>query len=237
MKTHILAAAIALAATPAVAADVAEEIVVVDTAYNWSGVYLGVFGGWAHNRTKATDITGTDFNDNTPGATRSMTDDGFAGGVTAGYNFQNGSWVFGPEIELGWASNEKLEFAPDDDDEGLSTKYGFYGAIAGRVGFAADRTLFYAKGGLAMAQIENIAGDYDSGDPDTDDAAVGDKLRTGWTIGAGVEHAITDRWSIKGEYLYADFGSKTYDTPENTDEPFKFEDTLHTVKIGLNYQF
>ena len=62
MKTHILAVAIALAATPAMAADMAEEVVIVDTAYDLSSVYLGVFGGWALSRTKATDITVTDFN-------------------------------------------------------------------------------------------------------------------------------------------------------------------------------
>jgi len=239
MKTILLATALAIGTSGyALAADaVVDEVVVVDQAYDWSGVYVGVFGGWAHNRTEATDITGTDFNDGTPGATRSLTDDGFVGGVTAGYNFQNGSWVFGPEVELGWVSNDKLEFAADDSDEGLSTEYGFYGAVTGRVGYAANRTLFYAKGGLAFASIDSIAGDYDSGEPDTDDAAVGDDTRIGWTIGAGVEHAFTDRWSIKAEYLYADFGTETYDTPEGTNEPFDFDDQLHTVKIGLNYQF
>ena len=73
---------------------------------------------------------------------------------------------------------------------------------------------------------------------DGDEAGFGDKTRLGWTIGGGVEHALTDRWTIKAEYLFADFGSETYNNIDgDDDEPFKFEDKLHTIKFGLNYQF
>ena len=33
------------------------------------------------------------------------------------------------------------------------------------------------------------------------------KTRVGWTIGAGVEYAITNNITIKGEYLYYNLGS------------------------------
>ena len=242
MKSILLATALAFGTTGyALAADMAEEVVIVDQAYDWSGVYVGVFGGWAHNRTEATDVTGEEFGAPTPGATESLSDDGFVGGITAGYNFQSGSWVYGPEIELGWVSNEELYINPNDDDNGVYTKYGFYGAVTGRLGYAANRTLFYAKGGVAFAKIDSAGGEYDGPEDDEngfddDEAGVGDDTRIGWTIGGGVEHALTDRWSIKAEYLYADFGSESYDTTD-TNEPFDFDDQLHTVKIGLNYQF
>lgn len=241
MKFQILAAALLLGSSSvAFAADPGMPMEMPPVAYDWSGAYLGVFGGWAHNRTKATDITGEEYGNSTPGATMTLTDDGFVGGITAGFNFQNASWVYGPEVELGWASNDKL--LVENGDDGLYTKYGFYGTFAGRIGYAADRTLFYAKGGLALAKIDSAGGEWDGPETDesgfdTNEAGVGDKLRTGWTIGAGVEHAIIDRWSIKAEYMFADFGSKSYDTPDNTDEPFKFRDQLHTLKFGLNYQF
>ena len=246
MKTLLLATAFTLGATGyALAADLAEEVVIVDSAYDWSGVYVGVFGGWAHNRTKATDITGEEYGGSTPGATESLSDDGFVGGVTAGYNFQSGSWVFGPEIELGWVSND--EVIVEGNDDGLYTEYGFYGAVTGRIGYAVNRTLFYGKGGVAFATIKSAGGEFDGiGDEDDggkwgfdgDEAGFGDKTRLGWTIGGGVEHALTDRWTIKAEYLFADFGSETYNNIDgDDDEPFKFEDKLHTIKFGLNYQF
>ncbi len=230
------------------AADMAEEVVVVDTAHDWSGVYLGLFGGWAHNRTKATDIAGEEYNGGTPGATMSLSDDGFVGGVTAGYNFQSGSWVFGPEIELGWASNDKTVYEGDgSNDPGLFTEYGFYGAATGRVGYAANRTLFYGKGGLAFATIKNAGGEFDGigneGDDgkwgfDGDETGFGDETHLGWTIGAGVEHALTNQWSIKAEYMFADFGSETYGNIDgDMDEPFEFDNQLHTLKVGINYQF
>jgi outer membrane immunogenic protein len=247
MKTLLLATAFALGTTGcALAADLAEEVVIVDSAYDWSGIYVGVFGGWAHNRTKATDITGEEYGGSTPGATMSLSDDGFLGGVTAGYNFQSGSWVFGPEIELGWVSNDEL--IVENNDDGLYSEYGFYGAVTGRIGYAANRTLFYGKGGVALATIKSAGGEFDGiGDEDDggkwgfdgNEGAFGDHTRLGWTIGGGVEHALTDRWTIKAEYLFADFGSETYHNIGNVGDgdPFEFEDELHTVKFGLNYQF
>jgi len=246
MRIQLLAAALAIgAASPVMAADaVVEDVVIVDGAYDWSGVYVGVFGGWAHSRTKATDITGEEYGGGTPGAQLSMNDDGFTVGATLGYYFQNGSWVFGPEVELGWVSNDKT-FAEEDD--GLFTEYGFFGAVTGRVGYAADRTLFYGKGGVAFANMKNAGGEFDgfgneeSGGKwgfDGDEAGFGDETRIGWTIGAGVEHAFAAQWSVKAEYMFADFGSETYGNIDgDMDEPFSFDNQLHTVKIGLNYQF
>jgi outer membrane immunogenic protein len=246
MKAVVLATALAIGTSSyALAADVVEEVVIVDSAYDWSGVYVGVFGGWAHNRTTATDITGEEYGGGTAGATLSLSDDGLIGGVTAGFNFQNGSWVFGPEVELGWASNDKT--VVENGDDGLYTEYGLYGAVTGRIGYAANRTLFYGKGGLAFATIKSAGGEFDGvgneGDNgkwgfDGNEAGFGDETRYGWTIGGGVEHAFTDQWTIKAEYLFADFGSETYfDLLGENDEPFAFDDQLHTIKIGLNYQF
>lgn len=151
----------------AMAADAGLPMEVAPVGYDWSGGYAGVFVGWGHSRTTATDITGEEFGDNTPGAALGLTDDGFVGGITAGYNFQNGSWVFGPELELGWASNDKTYIDPTDDDDGVYTEYGFFGAITGRVGYAANRTLFYAKGGIAFADMKNAGGEFDGvGDED-----------------------------------------------------------------------
>lgn len=250
MKTQILTAALLLATSGfANAADVVvEDVVVVDGAHDWSGVYVGVFGGWAHSRTKATDIEGEEYDGGTPGATKSLSTNGFAGGVTAGYNFQSGSWVFGPELELGWASNDDVTVEGDGRNEpGLYTEYGFYGAVTGRVGYAANRTLFYGKAGVAFARIKNAGGEFDGvGDEDDDgkwgfdgnESGFGEETHVGWTIGAGVEHALTDQWSIKGEYMFADFGSETYGNIDgDMDEPFKFRNQLHTVKVGINYNF
>jgi outer membrane immunogenic protein len=35
-------------------------------------------------------------------------------------------------------------------------------------------------------------------------------VKTGWTVGAGVEGKISTNWSVKAEYLYVDLGSTNY---------------------------
>lgn len=249
-KIMVFSAAFFAAASGAIAADnVAGDSVPeapVASFYDWSGGYVGAFGGWARGKTTATDIEGEEYGGATPGATMSLSDDGFVGGLTAGYNFQNGSWVFGPELELGWASIKKTHIDPNDNDDGLFAQYGFYGTATGRLGYAADRTLFYGKGGLAFARIKSAGGEFDGVGEENDDgywgfdgneAGFGNKTRLGWTIGAGVEHALSEKWTVKAEYLYADFGSSTYNNLEDPDSPFKFRDKLHSVKFGVNYQF
>ena len=32
------------------------------------------------------------------------------------------------------------------------------------------------------------------------------QVRTGWTVGAGIEYAFADMWTAKIEYLFVDFG-------------------------------
>jgi len=88
----------------------------------------------------------------------------------------------------------------------------YFGTIRARLGWAFDHFLVYATGGFAFggnnssgggainywAPITPLSSTPDAtfyvGRSSTDD--------WGWTIGAGAEYAITNNWTIKGEYLY-----------------------------------
>jgi outer membrane immunogenic protein len=66
--------------------------------------------------------------------------------------------------------------------------------------------------------------------------------RTGWVVGGGLEYALTRSWSIKGEYLYADFGSVTaVGPPITTAFPAVTSYTHHfsesLARAGVNYKF
>ena len=108
---------------------------------------------------------------------------------------------------------------------------GRYRDVTGRIGFAAGRTLFYAKGGWAF---------LDAGERFSTTAAFtvrqGVGTFNGWTLGGGVEHMLDRSWSVKLEYQHFDFGREDFSLTPGT---FRFKDDLNvdTVKVGLNYRF
>src|SRR4029077_6285119 len=88
----------------------------------------------------------------------------------------------------------------------------------GRLGWTENCFLWYATGGVAWGRVESnysfqanqLAGP--SRFPAGPFAASASAIKTGWTIGGGVETSLTflglsNRWSSKLEYLYVDLGS------------------------------
>ncbi|MBX3580629.1 MAG: porin family protein [Rhizobiaceae bacterium] len=61
----------------------------------------------------------------------------------------------------------------------------------------------------------------------------------GYQIGGGIEHAVTDNWTLKLEYAYFDFGSETVTGFDGGGDPYNYTADLyaHTLKIGVNYKF
>lgn len=236
MKVLALAAALALgSAGYAVAADVVEEVVVVDSAYNWSGVYVGgqigyVFDGSADYEYEPDDPD-PDFNfynyENDL--------DGFIGGIYAGYNYQftNGI-VLGGEADIVWGDVEDSSIAPGDDVFSASTDIDWIGSARVRLGYAIDRFLPYVTGGVAFSHFdfeELEFGDF-YGEAD------GDLI--GWTVGVGAEYAVTDNWIIRGEYRYTDFGEENFTSNvagDVTDDVYDVDIDIHDIRIGVAYKF
>src|SRR5579871_2733616 len=65
-------------------------------------------------------------------------------------------------------------------------------------------------------------------------ASSGD-TRVGYTVGAGIEHKFTPNWSGKLEYLYMDFGTRTYFAGTANQADVSFRD--HVLRAGINYEF
>jgi outer membrane immunogenic protein len=243
----IVAGAI-ISASAAPAADLAPRYTKAPPAapvFSWSGCYLGGFvgGAWADNSVRARDTNGY----NALGDTWFYnTNSSFIGGGTAGCNYQTSAFVFGIEGEVGYlrstgsALDPLSPFIPLDTTS--STRFGdWYGVVAGRAGFAVDRTLFYAKGGVAFIDTHVSVIDTNPAGGNTI-TALGSDNRATWAAGAGIEYAFTNNWTIKGEYLFIDT-RETINACGNAnvgggrfcwshDVP-----GLHTVKLGLNYKF
>src|SRR5665647_1951320 len=177
--------------------------------YNWTGAYIGINGGGGWGRTNfSAPATSGDFN----------TSGGLIGG-TIGYNYQVNQAVFGLEGDLDW-SNIRGNSACG---VGLNceTRNNWLGTARGRIGYAFDRCMPYVTGGLAVGGVKNsITG---AGDTST--------TKAGYTLGGGLEAALTGPWTAKVEYLYVDLGRTS--APLGSDASFK----ANTVRAGLNYRF
>src|SRR5262249_10574870 len=98
--------------------------------------------------------------------------------------------------------------------------------------------LWYVTGGGAWAKFDTT--EWLSGSPTTTTFTQTD-WRGGWTVGAGTEYALGYGWSIKGEFLYVDFG--TYNTftggplPQGTLEPREVRVRDYIWRFGMNYKF
>ncbi len=103
-------------------------------------------------------------------------------------------------------------------------------ALRGRVGYAFDRTLIYAAGGVAFTNLKTS--EYVLGVPRGDVSGT----KTGWTIGVGIEHTFTERLLARIEYRYADFGTKEVIFP-GAGIPFDIRLKTQDVRVGLAYKF
>ena len=107
----------------------------------------------------------------------------------------------------------------------------------GRLGYTWGRALFYGKGGLAVGEVslqtQNNAGSATapSGTPFNGSS----NWTTGWTIGGGMEFALTDRFSAKAEYMHYDLGTDTYKVDNGllVDGSTKGD----IVRVGVNLHF
>jgi len=112
------------------------------------------------------------------------------------------------------------------------------------VGIApSPRALFYVTGGLAYGGANESF--FLVGTPPATGTIPGNAstTRVGWTAGAGAEWAITDRWTVRAEYLHLDLGTdvtRGFDSTGNFPGVFidySFPQRYAIVRAVLNYRF
>jgi outer membrane immunogenic protein len=181
----------------------------VAPVYNWSGVYLGVNGGFA--------FANTWFNDPavwTGNGPFSM--DGWQAGGTLGANYQWGHFVAGIEGDGDWTKQN-----------GTLGQSFWLATARGRAGYAIDRILFYGTGGVAVIDRGVRAG---GGLPE----AIG--TEAGWVVGVGVEWAFLENWTGKFEYFHVEPSAQSCPATScviPSSVPLE-EDIL---RAGFNYKF
>jgi outer membrane immunogenic protein len=203
--------------------------------FTWTGVYIGGQVGYEFGRTSSSIFpTGTG-----PGAGAdlgSFSSRGVVGGAHIGYNYQINQFVVGIEGDVNGSSYRgSSAFASPFGSGTFTTKNDIDGSVRGRVGWAWDRALIYATGGAAFAPIEHTISSFGGGlDNQT-------STRVGWTVGGGVEYAITNNWSLRAEYRYTDYGHLDNVLVNSSAVPGAFSTRTHEtdnrVQGGFSYKF
>ncbi len=126
----------------------------------------------------------------------STDDDGWSGGLHAGYSWQCGVWVFGGESDFSWTDLEPTVRLPAG--QSFKTTYDNFGTVRGNLGLAFGNFMVYGTGGFAYSRIkrEFNAGQFGQFSERN--------WETGWTAGGGIKWAFANRWVLKAEALYID---------------------------------
>ncbi len=243
-KTLIsIIATAALIGTPALAADMPLKAPPPSPApaWSWTGGYLGVEGGGAWGRSQSVYSDPRTPADIGLPMTNPFNVSGGLFGGTLGYNLQFNNLVVGAEGDLSWVSKRgnSNDIPPFNITVINTTSEKWLGTGRLRLGTTiAERWLVYATGGFAAAGVENTI------DATADGSGIFNQTEThwGWTIGGGLEAALSRNWSMKAEYLYVDLQTGTYFSPDII-APAAIIATRtvnlnnNIVRAGLNYKF
>lgn len=189
--------------------------------FTWTGVYIGAHLGWGWDVDSVTVFP--------PGFGTSFVPNGIIGGAHIGYNQQLNQFVIGLEGDVDGTGIDK-SFSPGGAL--YETKIPVQGSIRARLGVAFDRALLYATGGVQFADFDTSV----AGLRTVDQTSQG---RAGWTVGGGIEYALTGNWSVRAEYRFADFGH--FAVPAfNTFAPgftVNHHESENSVTAGFSYKF
>jgi outer membrane immunogenic protein len=188
----------------------------LQAAYNWTGLYIGVNGGGGWGRSSW---------DAASASTGSFDISGGLVGGTIGYNYQYQQAVWGLEGDIDWSNIKGT--TNSSCPLGCETKNTWLSTVRGRLGYAADRWMPYVTGGAAFGKVE----------ANTPGLPGGSDTRVGWTVGGGVEVALAGNWTAKAEYLYVDLGQFDCGVNCGAVPPVNVDFRANIVRGGINYRF
>ncbi|MGE3248111.1 MAG: outer membrane protein [Beijerinckiaceae bacterium] len=192
--------------------------------FTWEGFYVGAQAGYVWGRSNIAGYTAA----GAIAGAGNFKPKGMVGGIHAGYNFQSGALVYGVELDAELSGVKYTDLFAS----GTRARESFRGSARLRAGFAFDRALLYVTGGAAFTNHE--AGTFDGA---RWHSFSGNGM--GWTVGAGVEYAVTNNWTVRGEYRYSDFGTKNSALPAVFAPAVRIRDTYkdNAFRIGVSYRF
>ena len=181
--------------------------------HRWEGFYVGINGGGAFG-SSYWDLAANSFNTA-----------GWLAGGTIGYNFQFSRFVAGVEADFDFAEVTGSTTL-GGCGAGCSIRNNYLATGRARLGYALDRFFPYFTGGVAYGRLSMAR------------LGVGpaSSWQVGYTVGAGLEVAVFDGWSVKSEYLFVDLGSFTC-APVCGGAASRVHFYQNVWRLGVNYRF
>jgi outer membrane immunogenic protein len=223
---------------PVRAAPVYQAPVVV--APTWTGVYLGVNGGWGWTGSNSVAFTAIPPVAVAPFSISQNTSGAVFGGQL-GYNWQTGNWVLGIEGDVdGYGAQNATKSAGFPATAVVATASDvpkWLASLRGRLGYTWGPGLIYITGGGAWANLQFSTTDGVG-------ATSFNTTQSGWTLGGGYEWMFAPNWSLRAEYLYYKFTGTTINSvlfsPVAGGGGFTHSwssTSVSVARIGLDYKF
>lgn len=232
--------------------------------YDWSGFHAGLAGGYSWVDQAADGLLAPSLVNPNTGFELPVQDmRGYAGEAYGGYDWQfpgglvlgvGAGYDFGSDVRL----NEKLSYAGSltnvRDTRSfveIDTRLDWSATLRGRVGYAVGSYLPYVTAGASWASYSHS---FTFSDARGDAAPVngippaveaGGRRYSGWTLGVGLEKAITEKLSVRTEYSFTDFGSATFGWKQQArpggaytrDAEYVVDMKKHDFKVGVSLRF
>jgi outer membrane immunogenic protein len=207
--------------------------------FTWTSCYGGLRAGGGLGQSNLTDTAGV------VSATSGFTSanlniSGYMVGGQIGCDYQFApNWVVGIEAaasggNIGATTTIAVPLVPPGDTATYKETTDFLMSATARVGYAWDRWMLYAKGGVAGANNK-----YSAFDTASTYNFQGLDDRIGWTVGAGVEWALWQDWSIRLEYDYYGFGTRSVTFNDATFTgvigPESINQNIQVVTLSINF--
>jgi outer membrane immunogenic protein len=197
-------------------------------AYDWTGFYVGgALGAGAVVHDLSLNLGPVSADANGVGG------EGVFGEANVGYDHDFGTWVAGVMLDARYSGiSTDINVPALGFDAKLEADYGF--DVLARAGMKVNEsTLAYVLGGYSWQHFDlNAAA---GGAPST---SLIDWDSSGFSLGGGLETAVTDNVTVGLEYRYTQFADKDFSAqlgaPPGTVE---VEPSFHTARLGLKYKF
>lgn len=190
--------------------------------FSWTGGYLGLSLGYGWQNARSVNYAL-----NTLPIVQTVRPSGVVGGAYAGYNYQFNNFVVGVEADIEGSG------VYGTDIFGASVGQNVRGSARGRLGYAFDRALFFATGGVTVGNVTYsnpgyfllpFGGTYSA-------------TRAGWNVGGGMEFAFNRNWTARVEYRYSDLGRSHFVSSSAIGQAYDVRVNDNTVRAGVGYKF